>query len=433
MAGTSNIKTPWQTTIWIAIAVISILWWIIAAERSLQRAVLIVWLSLASFMVGALVGFLFSSYGEESSIGKIRDWLVGVITALTVAKAATFKNVLALFAAGPGSAEFAFALSAAVFYAGVGFFFMFFQRELILNVLLAQSRAERGKLEGSKEAGHVIQRLLARLPVSILAGVSDISEIADKKEAQQLREPLYSDDVENFMKQADEAAQNGSLDWDTVSKAAYIAYYRTYFENEDEKYRAAVQKALEWLTRALNMNPLHVDLTIKYADMLGANKEEDATIAVLERLNLRPEAPLFVKQWLGYYLLSRPDQLDEAIRLSEEYHRLFPRETDSYFNIAYAYALKYCEELRGKQQTSNLESENREKALAFLREALQDQPEMTPKIQTKWFEGGKGPDCMLKDKEFRAMIKLPEKTPAEDSSGIPVGHAIKLKEPGNQA
>lgn len=415
MADTSKLKNPWQTTIWIGIAVLSIVWWFIAAERSLQRGILIVWLSLASFAVGALIGFLFSSYGEESSIGKIRDWLVGVITALTVAKAASFKSVLLLFASGNAPAELAFAVGAAVFYAAAGFFFMFFQRELILNVILAQSRAERGKLEGSQEAGHVIQHFLARLPASVLAGVSDISEITeipDKKEVQQLRDLLYSDDVQTFLKEVEDTGLSGSLDWDTVSKTAYILYYRTYFEQDDATYRASVRKTLEWITRALNMNPLHVDLTIKYADMLGANKEDDAAIAVLERLALRPEAPIYVKQWLGYYLLSRPDRLDEAIHLSEEYHRLFPRETDSFFNIAYAYAQKYCQELRESGQTTIPKSENRQKALSYLKSALQDQPAMTAKLQARWFEDGKGPDCLLKDQEFRAVIHLPKEAPA---------------------
>lgn len=415
MADTSKLKNPWQTTIWIGIAVLSIVWWFIAAERSLQRGILIVWLSLASFAVGALIGFLFSSYGEESSIGKIRDWLVGVITALTVAKAASFKSVLLLFASGNAPAELAFAVGAAVFYAAAGFFFMFFQRELILNVILAQSRAERGKLEGSQEAGHVIQHFLARLPASVLAGVSDISEITeipDKKEVQQLRDLLYSDDVQTFLKEVEDAGLSGSLDWDTVSKTAYILYYRTYFEQDDATYRASVRKTLEWITRALNMNPLHVDLTIKYADMLGANKEDDAAIAVLERLALRPEAPIYVKQWLGYYLLSRPDRLDESIHLSEEYHRLFPRETDSFFNIAYAYAQKYCQELRESGQTTIPKSENRQRALSYLKSALQDQPAMTAKLQARWFEDGKGPDCLLKDHEFRAVIHLPKEAPA---------------------
>jgi hypothetical protein len=45
-----------------------------------------------------LGGFPFSSYGEESNtLGKIRDWLAGGITALTVANVASIKAILSLF------------------------------------------------------------------------------------------------------------------------------------------------------------------------------------------------------------------------------------------------------------------------------------------------------------------------------------------------
>src|SRR5262249_6626032 len=162
---------------------------------------------LSSFMVGSLVGFLFSSYGEENStLGKIRDWLVGVITALTVAKASSIKSGLALFAVSNANAEIAYTVGAAVFYFGFGFLFMFFQRELILNILLARSRAERGKLEGSQEAGQAIQHLLLRLPASLLTGVDYIDEVPDlsETETKRLRDLLYSEEVETFLNQAEQ-------------------------------------------------------------------------------------------------------------------------------------------------------------------------------------------------------------------------------------
>lgn len=157
MASDSRKKSWSQTPFWVAIALGSVVWWIIAGQFSAERSVLLVSLSLASFMVGSLLGFLFSSFGEEgATLGKIRDWLIGGITALTVTNAGAIKKVLVVFAAGPGPTEFALTVGAAVFYAGLGFFFMFLQRELILNLLLAESRAERGRLDGSQQAAQVI-------------------------------------------------------------------------------------------------------------------------------------------------------------------------------------------------------------------------------------------------------------------------------------
>src|SRR3989454_10403680 len=402
-------KNPWTTPTWIVIAMASVVWWIIASQHLWWRLVLVIGLSLASFMVGCLVGFLFTSYGEESgTVGKIRDWVIGGITGLTIAKAGAIKGLLLTFAAGPGPSEFALTVSSAVSYAVLGFFFMFFQRELIWNVLVAESRAERGRLEGSQQAGQVIQQLLVKLPASLLTGVDYIDEVPEvnEGEAKGLKELLYSEDVEKFLKQAEDTAKGGCVDWDIASKAAHIYYYRTYFEKGEQ--RSEVDKAVEWIIRALNMNPLHVDLTMKYADMLGANEEYEAAAAVLEKLAPKPEAPLLVKQWLGYYLRFLPDRLDDAIRYSEEYHRLFPDESDSFFNVAYAYAQKYCLELRTAGTTEDTQSKNRASALSTLKEALREDPKMKKRVRDDWTQPGEGFDCFLHDKDFRSLVGLPE-------------------------
>jgi hypothetical protein len=50
------------------------------------RRIMLIALSIGSFMVGCIVGFLFSSYGEESgTIGKVRDWLLGGVTGIAFA------------------------------------------------------------------------------------------------------------------------------------------------------------------------------------------------------------------------------------------------------------------------------------------------------------------------------------------------------------
>src|SRR5438552_11377766 len=134
-----------STALWILIFLLSLLFWRIVGQGVFLRTVLVAALSLASFMVGCLIGFLFTSYGEESAtVGKVRDWLIGGITGLTIAKASSITAVLTKFQAthsgDPSSWEFGLVLSAAIIYASLGFFFMFFQRELVLNVLLAQGR-----------------------------------------------------------------------------------------------------------------------------------------------------------------------------------------------------------------------------------------------------------------------------------------------------
>jgi len=393
------------TVFWILLLLLSLAWWRIAGQGSSARMVLIMALSLAAFMVGCLVGFLFTSYGEEAgTVGKVRDWLIGGITGLTIAKAAAIKSLLTTFQATTGNGEFALTVSAAVVYASLGFFFMFLQRELVLNVLLAQGRAERGRLDGTKQAGQVVRSFLLKLPASLLSGVDDVDEISsvDKAEAKNLSDILYSDEVKTFLQQADAALADGTgLDWDVISKVAYIQYYRTYFEKKEDKPTQA-RRAISWITRALVMNPQHADFTLKLADMIAATGDYETAVGVLERLVRQPDAPIVVRQWLGYFLLMVPGRLRDSVRYSEEYRNLLGEDTDSLFNLASAYARAFCENV----VELGPPEENHRKALTYLRQALQREPDYADVVKTKWIERGESFTCFVSDKEFRSLVGL---------------------------
>ncbi|SRR6266446_6875678 len=399
-------KNPWGEITWIGIAIVSSVWWWIGAQGLVWRLVLTVALSLASFMIGCLIGFLFTSYGEEAStVGKVRDWLIGGLTGLTIAKASAIKALLVTFAAGAGPSEFALAAGNSIVYVSLGFFFMFFQRELILNVLLAESRAVRGRVEGTKQAGEVTQRLLQALPASILSGIDDATDKVDAQETEKLRALLYSKDVQEFLDQAEEAVQAGkSVDWDVTSKAANLHYYRTYFEEEKDK-PAQIEKACAWVQRALAINPQHVDLAAKYADLLGMLDRDVEAAAILERIEMTPEAPAYIEQWLGYYLLYVPNRVDDAIRYSERYHARFPDESDTFFNIAYGYGKKYCAEVSARGEKPGTPHQYRDLALRNLKEGLRAQPDWVKTVRDKWMQG-KNLGCLLHDAEFRSLVGL---------------------------
>jgi len=159
------------------------------------------------------------------------------------------------------------------------------------------------------------------------------------------------------------------------------------------------------------MNPLHVDLTVKLADTLGMMDRYVEAVAILEKIECTPEAPAYVKQWLGYFLLF-VDRTDEAIQFSEEYHKLFPDESDSIFNVASAYAQKHCAELRERGMQQHVSSENRKLALAKLKEALRYQPEYAATVKDKWTQKGESFDCFLHDKDFRLLVGLPDEPEA---------------------
>jgi tetratricopeptide (TPR) repeat protein len=292
----------------------------------------------------------------------------------------------------------------------LGFFFMFFQRELIFNVLLAESRAERGRLEGTRQAGQITLQFLAALPVSVLSGVDDVDDIIEfrKVEADKLRDLLDSEDVKKFLAQADQAVKSGNADWDIVSKAANLRYYITYFEKDDERKLQKAEMANDWILRALAMNPLHVDFTVKHAAILGILNRRDEAVAILEGLYRRPEAPAYVSQWLGYFLVEDPDRLDDSIRYSESYHAMFPAESDALYNVANAYARKYCRELRTGKKPAD--PKNRELALSNLKEALARQPAYATTVREGWTQPDGSFNCLLHDQEFRSLVGLPDES-----------------------
>ncbi len=413
------LKSDWA---WVVVGLLSLVWWRIAAGYDGHHLVLVVALSLASFAVGCLIGFLFTSYGEEAgTVGKVRDWLVGGLTGITVVKAGAIRDLLVAFAADGGPNGYAIVVAFATTYSVLGFFFMFFQQELIFNVLLAASRAERGRIEGTREAGLLVQRFLTNLPVSILSGIEDVDEIdLDKEESAKLYKLLDSDDTNRFLEEADKAVKAGNADWDIVNRAANLHYYRTYFEKDDSKKLENAKTAACWIDRALVMNPTHVDMTVKRAAIAGVMKKTEETIAILEKLNRRPEAPLYVKEWLGFYLLDFPDRLDESIQYSELYHSILPEESDSLFNIAAAYGRKYSRDVESPNRQPS--PKDRELALSYLRRGLNRQPGYATTVREK-MTGPDGSFRSLKDdSEFCSMLavftpQVENRAPAERATG----------------
>ena len=125
----------------------------------------------------------------------------------------------------------------------------------------------------------------------------------------------------------------------------------------------------------LYINPIHVDLGVKYADMLGVLDRYDEAVSILERIERTVDAPAYIRQWLGYYLIKVGRDDLEAIQYSSKYHEQFPDESDTFFNIARAYAHKYCNELASSEEKALPKSENRKRALENLKNGLRAQPD----------------------------------------------------------
>lgn len=145
--GASNMTFGDAVVLWFLIAV---LWWTLASEFNLHRAVLLIAGAMAAGVLGIFVGFLTTAFDSEntSPIGKTRDWLFGGLAGLTAGAVLTgsahARAVIEQFVEdglNPGVQIGNMAL-----FAMLGFFAMFALREFIWNLRLARSRRDLKRL-----------------------------------------------------------------------------------------------------------------------------------------------------------------------------------------------------------------------------------------------------------------------------------------------
>jgi len=364
-------------------------------------------------MFGCLIGFLFSSYDEEAAtIGKVRDLFTGGITGITLVKFRSIEGLLLTFASGPGPQAFALTVAVAVVYSVCGFFAMFLQRELFLNLSLAASRKRRGLLTGGKVAGAVARELLVNAPLNLLLGqmcADDLIGDANKAEREKAFKVLESDEIKEYLKQAETATKEGSLlDWDVVSKVAALQYYLVYAV-DSTKRDGQLDLAMDWLTRALIMCPRHPDFEIKLADVLNEKGKNQDAIDLLRIVMTNPQAPVYAMQWLAVYLLAKPGREEESIRLSQKYFEIFPDEYISYFNLARAYASLYNElsaspAVATDSAVASKLDEYRKLTIDNMRKGLAAEPADRLQSSKDWVKDKKAYLKFLEMAEFSALL-----------------------------
>jgi tetratricopeptide (TPR) repeat protein len=376
--------------LWITLLSGEVLWCLIASRTAgnwyLAGAASLFAANCFGNVCGIFSAFLFTSSGkeEESTFGKIRDWMLAGITGAgateIMERGGSVKRLLELFAIGPQSGEFALVISTVAIGFTSGFFFMFFQRELNLNVLLAKARALTAASENAQSASTAVQELLSKLPPFLLTDISDVSESelspSDRSELEQL---LLSDNVNKFLDQMKERTESGAaVDWDSVSKTAFIQYYRTYFVKKEDRKRQ-IDEAERWVKRALIMEPLHGALTVAYADLHSLQEDYPTAAQELKDLIANGDPPASAFQQLGYYLLE--DGKDtESVRYSKKYLELYPDDASTCFNLAFCYGRLFC--------SSPDKPELRTECLTFLSKGLLLDPEHATKIRDTWFTEG---------------------------------------------
>lgn len=377
----------------------------------------------AAFLVGSLVGFLLSLAGDETGadgpFAKIRDAMVAVIAGITGVGLAKIKTITVALGSIPvmkdQAANGRFVPLLVVIYLGLGFYFMYFLRRFVLNSALVASEAELARLQLA--AGDVVAELSSKLPERLFLGhdlIEDISSV-DSGLREQLEEELQQPDVQAFLDACEEYLEKSTpLRFSTITKAASLYYYRSYYEKDTQKKLNLQQDALDWLDRAIGMDPADTTLSVRKADILYAQGQFRTAATILENLNNNPEAAQYVTEWLGLYLLFVPNRIEDAIRFSKDYFTRFPGDASSPYNAARGYAELYRQERDGTGGAAIPASTNRLGSLHYLSQSIALDPTgrdwardesvpnpTNPHTNRQWFLG------LADDADFKALTSAP--------------------------
>jgi tetratricopeptide (TPR) repeat protein len=254
---------------------------------------------------------------------------------------------------------------------------MFFNRELILNLLLVKGRvAARDAFEKSAAAaGKKIVEAFGQAP-----GLLDWQTTAQQ-------EPMELDpEVQGYVREVETRLRNGEkVDLEDIKKAAVV------LSLGGENIRAT-----EFLKLASQRNPDDEDLVMMLAKTLAELGERDQAIAQLLEFKKRNPKPSRIDKILGFYYLWSPDKLKESIQFTSNYlEKVAPEDDGAIFNLACAYAQLYGQ--------SN-DPESRKLALVKLEQAVS--ANKVWKERAVELTGIDGDFVSLKDDpEFKALVQ----------------------------
>jgi tetratricopeptide (TPR) repeat protein len=400
----------------LIVAVLTVIWCFWLGAWKVEKTSLALATSSAAFAVGSLVGFIFTIFGEElEPLGKIRDAMIALasgIAGVSIAKVGSLGLTLGrIQLLGESSSDSqSFSVLFVLVYFVSGFYFMYLMRKLVLNPALAKSRLELDRIQISGNVALVAMELGNKLPQSLLLGRESIEEIVEDggKQSEELRAGLFSKDVEEFLAICDQDLKAGArLQMDTVAKAAVLHYYRIYFKKEDADRDRQQELAIEWINRALLRDPLESTFWIKLADVFAMQDRYEEAVAILQRLERDEDAPQYVQQWLGYFLLFMDGRESDSIRQSLEFHRRFPDESAGLFNAACGYAQLYESELRQGRIKEKLDSHNRSESLRILEDAIRIDPE-NKAYARKYAKPDDSFACLAEDADFLRITTEPQ-------------------------
>lgn len=322
-------------------ASISVILWALVGRFDAAAAARCAVVSGASFCVGTLIGFLLAlGEKDDGSLVRVRDWLIGGVSTLTLAGLATGGDRLGGLLAHlsiPDRLDRADIGGLIVIYGALGFFAMYVLRVTSWNIWFA--RKKRLAVEGAVIAGSLEQELPAL-------------EDFDPGDDLELPAPNEVPRLSSFVAEVRAAIQQGvSLPEETRWSAARAAVFTGRYE-----------EAVELLEPiAVSRGKLQVAATVWLAACYDKLNRRDQAARSLEKLLGNDAAPKRLKKWLGRYLLWVPQKYAEAEKLGEEYLQADPKDARAWLYLACARA----------QLFASVAAENREKYKTTALDALE--------------------------------------------------------------
>jgi tetratricopeptide (TPR) repeat protein len=151
------------------------------------------------------------------------------------------------------------------------------------------------------------------------------------------------------------------------------------------------------------IDPIDPEPQLKLAEVYGMLDDIESCLSILEKLRLNEEAPQYLEQWLGFYLLLVPDREEDAIRHSQEFLKKFARNESSLFNVARGYAQMLNRPLDDEPNGISVRADYREKALVYLRTGIEIDPELKSSAKEKAQPRGSF-ESLANDSEFLEII-----------------------------
>lgn len=340
-------------------ALVSIVWWSIASGFHIHRAALLIAAALFAGTLGIFLGFLITAFGDEnhSAVGKTRDWLFGGLTGLTLGGILTNRQHIADFFAlfVTDGLLIGVQIGNIALFAMLGFFAMFWLRESIWNLRLADARR---RLKAMLERQTLTPPDAPPAPEGQPAAAATSAVPAEF--ARGTPTPPEAPAVAAQSARVIEKLQNAAIPSSELGTQERLGLATALINT------GRFKQATELLESMLSKQE-SVEQAVQLLSLAADRASDDATLheKAANALLRFPTSLPYAEHLAAYHLLWVPTRLTDAITIGQNYLEKHPDSSSTLFNIACAYAQLFARHRTPPEADA---------ALANLRAAIAKEP-----------------------------------------------------------